>query len=325
MVENQTSTPAAPLIPSEHVDLANQTEVGEKVTKSHVLNQTHEKATTALSTGNESNRDIGNKLILQNGTMADEVDTDMASLNPSTAPEQSLFSDAAIEALVESASRYAEEVMTSNDTSLAGRLKSIYFQLKRNPKKILSVEFGYDQENVENADGEGDQESQSGLRNDDFGADYQAPLPNPSSPPYDEPDAMEDRANGAEPNPLFFDYDDGVFNMEQKMGFLVNFWSYVRQFALDSLQITTNYWNALFDVRHMAALQDEEQRAFEQQQEERSLVDERMRESASETFVEDAEKRSQLKRLVEKVKKVVRAASERRRKRHKQNRETNLV
>ena len=134
------------------------------------------------------------------------------------------------------------------------------------------------------------------------------------------------------------EYDDGEeaddeeeVDMDRKIGFLANFWDYVKKFAMETLQITTNIWDKLFNGGEEDGEDGEAEKGWKE--EDKKLGDVGVKSSSSSSLKKDGKKKdapaidsgatpgpeaksestktSQLRRLVDKVKAAVRRASDR--------------
>jgi len=223
-----------------------------------------------------------------------------AASTPGEAASAPEFDETAIKELVESASRYAHEVMTNNETHIFGHLETILFHLTNHPRECLAVEFGREADEGKN-DEDGNVAREDDIKEwgwpEGVGRDALSPFTEESPEPPSDPegDSGNDDSDG----------DEEAVNFGQKLGFLVNFWDYVKQFAVDSLRISGNYWNAVF-----GGDEEMEEEAVEVAAgEEGKGVDGAAKKKLESR--EDQEKKSQLKRLVDKVKKVVRSSGDR--------------
>ena len=211
----------------------------------------------------------------QNSELREDADLKQSTSLPEIESEptrQRMFDDDAIDALVASAVRYAEEIASNNDPNLDAQLHAIFYQLRSHPRELLEVEFEpfNDEEHEEEASlqqegtpkmsgwarggavskkSNNDWETLETRNEDDVWSEKSGDnrsdfWESSRNGKYENDDV--DRVQGKAANNNNEAVEDlGDAEAEENVGvngFVGNFWDFVRRFAMDSLSVTSNFW-----------------------------------------------------------------------------------
>jgi len=197
--------------------------------------------------------------------------SDDRQLTEDAQSKDSVFSDDAIDALVASAARYAETVSSSNETHIAAHLRSVFFELRSNPKEFLDIDFGpmgtpkrgyaETEELKEEMRGEREEDNKrmdsganGGIWGDRDGSAKESAWGKESGSEVLSDASKKVVARGNDVNQTASDSrtdskgGDAVENYDesQKEGFIDCFWDFVARFAMDTWRVTRNSWDTVF-------------------------------------------------------------------------------